>query len=59
MTKAKCFHCGRELPIGKTMEELLKIEMPVFCSNECADYFAEPDTKEFKDCIRVMKNDLI
>jgi len=47
MTQAKCFECRKDLPMGKSMEELLKDEFPVFCSTECSVRFPDNGTDLF------------
>jgi len=47
MTKARCFNCGVGLPIGKPLEELVKIKLPIFCCTECSIQFPDAGTPEF------------
>ena len=57
MSKAKCFACGKEMYVGgKTMEELLQLEMPVFCTEACAESFPYHDTPLFDEKIIELKN---
>ena len=60
MSKAKCFACGKEMYVGgKTMEELLQLEMPVFCTEACAETFPYHDTPLFDEKIIDLKNKYI
>lgn len=45
--KAKCFECGKELEIGKTMEELIELRLPLFCCTECSTRFPNNNTNDF------------
>jgi hypothetical protein len=57
MSKTKCFACGKEMYVGgKTMEELLQLEMPVFCREACAESFPYHDTPLFDEKIIELKN---
>jgi len=57
MSKAKCFACGKEMFVGgKTMEELLQLEMPVFCTEACAESFPYHDTPLYNEKIIELKN---
>jgi len=55
MTTAKCFNCGKELGIGKSMEELLDDILPVFCSLQCSTQFPNRYTNEFDSRIEDLK----
>jgi len=56
MSKARCFSCKVELPlVGKPLEELIKIKLPIFCSTECSLKFPDNGTKEFNEKIEHMK----
>lgn len=48
MSEATCFNCGKILGVGKSMEELLKIRLPVFCGLNCSTTFPDNHTPEFE-----------
>ena len=53
MSKARCFNCKVGLPVcGKSLEELIEIKLPIFCSTECSLNFPDNGTKEFNDKIK-------
>ena len=56
MTKARCFWCGNDLGIGKSMEELLEDRLPVFCSINCSTSFPDNGTTEFEEIISILSS---
>lgn len=49
MTDAVCFDCKGYLPeMKQTMEDLIKIGLPMFCSVSCSMRFPNNGTKEFE-----------
>ena len=56
MTKARCFNCHIGLPVvGKSLEELIKIKLPIFCCTECSLKFPDNGTDKFNDKIKEME----
>lgn len=47
MSKAKCFNCKITLEgVGKSMEELIDNELPLFCCDKCANEFPTDEDKK-------------
>ena len=50
MTKAMCFMCSKELDdVEKSMEELVDLRFPVFCSLVCSSGFPDNGTELFNN----------
>jgi len=56
MSKAICFNCEHELVgVEKSMEDILKFGLPLFCCVECGADFPDNGTKEFKIRMKLIK----
>lgn len=52
MSQAVCFSCEDELPLGRSMEELIGDRFPVFCSTICSSRFPDNGTEEFDERLK-------
>ena len=55
--EVKCFECGEVLQSEITMEKLISLGLPIFCSIKCSNKFPNNGTKEFKRRLKQLEKE--
>ncbi len=59
MPSARCFACGKPMDVGgATMQELLRFDLTVFCSEQCARSFPYQGTEAYSSRIRALRTSI-